>query len=258
MFKKVIASAMMLVMVIGVSLTSNAQDTEESKDYQMWQSIMLTPDKTKLKVLSDNMRKHNATYHTADPYDANVYNITTGPNSGNIIWEMGPMMFKHNDTRPGEGGHDEDWRDNIMPYIKKMHTIEYWTKDDKLSDTSSLTDDNSDHPIMFVRYFEIDEDHGYTLNSIFKQVSETLKSMPGDYPWGLYYNAFLQGDLGRHVATVSFFKNWTEFDEDIKFKEAYEKLYGDNSWDNFLDTLDDTFTNRWDEIWVYNKHMSGK
>ncbi|OUS01009.1 hypothetical protein A9Q86_09705 [Flavobacteriales bacterium 33_180_T64] len=254
MFKKVSASLLMLVIVFGVFGTLNAQ---EDKDYKMWESIMLTPDKTKLKVLADNMRKHNATYHTEDPYKATVYSISSGPNAGNIIWEMGPMMFKHNDTRPGEGGHDDDWRDNIMPYIKKMHTIEYWKQNEKLSNTSSLTENNSDHPILFIRYFEINEDHGYTMNSVFKQVSETLKSMEGDYPWGLYYNVFLQGDLGRHVATVGFYKNWTQFDEDIKFKEAYEKLYGDNSWDDFLDTLDDTFSNRWDEIWLYNKHMSG-
>ena len=255
MFKKTVASIMMLAMVFTMSWQTNAQ--EEDKDYKMWESIMLTPDKTNLKVLSDNMRKHNEKYHKDGPYEAKVYNITTGPNSGNIIWEMGPMMFKHNDTRPSAGGHDEDWRDNVMPYIKKMHTIEYWRKNDKLSNTSALTDNSSEYPIMFVRYFEVSDDHGYTMNSIFKQVSETLKSIPGDNPWGLYYNQFLQGDLGRHVATVSFFKNWAQFDEDIGFKAAYEKLYGENSWDNFLDTLDDTFTNRWDEIWEYNKHMSG-
>ncbi|OUR94275.1 hypothetical protein A9Q87_01105 [Flavobacteriales bacterium 34_180_T64] len=256
MFKKTVASIMMLAMVFSFSWQSKAQ--EEDKDYEMWESIMLTPDKKNLKVLSDNMRKHNETYHKAAPYEANVFNITTGPNSGNIVWEMGPMMFKHNDTRPGEGGHDTDWRDNVMPYIKKMHSIEYWKKNDKLSNTGSLTDNNSDHPIMFLRYFEIEEDHGYTMNSVFKQVSATLKSLPGDNPWGLYYNLFLQGDLGRHVCTVSFYKNWADLDTDIDFKEAYEKLYGDKSWDNFLDTLDDTFSNRWDEIWVYNKHMSGK
>jgi hypothetical protein len=89
------------------------------------------------------------------------------------------------------------------------------------------------------------------------QVSETIKSMDGENPWGLYYNSFLQGDLGRHVATVSFLKNWAEMDEDRNFKESYEKLFGENLWDNFIETLEDTFTNRWDEIWVYNKNLSG-
>lgn len=255
MFKTTIASVTMLAMVFTLSFNVNAQETE---DYSMWENIMLTPDYTKLKILQTNMRKHNQTYHKEGAHRATVYNISTGPNAGNIIWQMGPMMFKHNNTRPEGGGHDEDWRDNVMPYVKKMHAVEYWTQDDKLSNTAMLTGDDMQYPILYIRYFEVNEDHGYTMNSIFKRVSETLKSIPGENPWGLYYNEFLQGNLGRHVATVSFMKNWTEMDKDIKFKDAFEKLHGENSWDEFLKTLDDTFTNRWDEIWAYNKEMSGR
>ena len=48
------------------------------------------------------------------------------------------------------------------------------------------------YPILFVRFFEVDNDHGYSMDHIFKRVSETIKSLPGENPWGLYYNAFLQ------------------------------------------------------------------
>lgn len=253
MFKKTIVTCLMFAIAFGVSQTLTAQ---ESKDYQMWESIMLTPDNQNLKVLQENMRTHNSKYHAEEgPYKAKVFNITTGPNAGKIIWEMGPMMLKHNDSRPSAGGHDEDWRDNVMPYIKKMHTIEYWTADDKLNNTSMLTDDS--HPILYLRYFEIEDGQSYSMNGIFEMVSKTVKAMEGDNPWGLYYNEFLQGDLGRHVASVSFYKNWTEMDKDDNFKETFEKVNGENSWDTFLKSMNDTFSNRWDEIWVYNKEMSG-
>ena len=65
------------------------------------------------------------------------------------------MKYKHNDTRPGEGAHDADWRDNVMPYIKKVQTIEYWTADKELNNTSMLDDDDSKYPVFFVRYFEV-------------------------------------------------------------------------------------------------------
>ena len=252
MFKKSIASFLMLAMVFGVSLTLNAQ---ESKNYSMWESFMITPDNTQLKTLQENMRNHNAKYHSEGPFTANVYNIASGPNSGKIVWQMGPMMFSHNDSRPSEGGHDEDWRDNVMPYVKKMHSIEYWRQNDKLSNVSMVPDGN--YPLLYIRYFELNDGHGYSMNDIFKKVSETVKSMEGDNPWGLYYNEFRQGDLGRHVATVSFMKNWAEMDEDGNFKEAFIKLYGENSWEPFTKSWDDTFSNNWDEIWAYNPNMSG-
>ncbi|TXE15505.1 hypothetical protein ES692_16455 [Psychroserpens burtonensis] len=115
-----------------------------------------------------------------------------------------------------------------MPFIKEIHTIEYWTQDDEKSNTSMLGSENR-YPIMYLRYFEDSDDHDYTMDTIFKQVSETIKSMDGENPWGLYYNSFLQGDLGRHVATLNFMKNCSEMDEDRSFKEAYEKLFGENS-----------------------------
>lgn len=254
MIKKIIASLMMLVMILGVSFQSDAQ---ESEDYSMWQTVMLTPDYTNLKVLGENMRKHNQTYHAEGHLNATVYNITTGPNAGSMIWQMGPMMFKHNDSRP-EGAHDIDWRDNIMPYVKKIHTIEYWTQDDELSNTSTIAGDISGYPILFVRFMELEDDGQFLMKDFFKKISATIKSMPGENPWGLYYNEFIQGDLGRHVATVGFNKNWTEFDEDgPNFKEAFEKLHGENSFENFLDTRDMLFEDTFDEIWVYNKELSG-
>lgn len=253
MYKKSFASLMVLAFLFGNLFISNGQ---ESKDYNMWESLMLTPDNTKLKVLQENMKSHNAKYHKEDgPYKSTVYNIVSGPNSGKIIWQMGSMMFAHNDNRPGEGGHDEDWRDNVMPYIKKIHTIEYWRQNDELSNVSMLVD--NDYPILYIRYFEVEDGHGYTMDDVFTKVSETVKSMEGDNPWGLYYNEFRQGNLGRHVATVSFMKNWAEMDNNRNFKKAFLKLHGENSWDAFLDSWDDTFSNNWDEIWVYNKSMSG-
>lgn len=42
-------------MVFSAFLTIEAQD----KEYVMWESITLSPDNTKLKVLGENMRNHN-------------------------------------------------------------------------------------------------------------------------------------------------------------------------------------------------------
>jgi len=254
MLKKCIASITMLVMVLGVSFQTNAQD---KKNYTMWETVMLTPDLAKLKVFGENMRNHNEKYHKNGPYKATVYTISTGPNSGSIIWQMGPMMFKHNDSRP-KGAHDVDWRDNVLPYVKKIETVEYWTQDDDLSNTSMFTGKTMEYPILFVRIMEIEDNNQYLMKDFFKKVSATIKSLPGDNPWGLYYNEFIQGNLGRHVASVNFSKNWAEFDiEGPSFIEAYEEINGKNSFQGLIDTRDNLFKDTFDEIWEYNKELSG-
>jgi len=254
MLKKCIASVMMLAMILGVSFQVEAQ---ESKNYSMWETVMLTPDYTNLKVFGENMSKHNEMYHKDGVFNSIVYNIASGPNAGNLIWQMGPMMFKHSDSRP-EGAHDIDWRDNVLPYVKKIQTVEYWTQDDDLSNTSMLTDVIGAYPILFIRFMKIKDDGLYLMKDFFKKVSATIKSMPGENPWSIYYNEFIQGDLGRHVTSVGFSKNWTEFDkDDPNFKEAFEKIHGKNSFQDFLEARDHLFEDTYDEIWVYNENLSG-
>ena len=256
MFKKTLSFTLLVAMLFGAISIVEAQEGPMADP--IWESIMLTPDNTKLKVLGENMRKHNQKYHSEGPYSVSVYNISSGPNSGKLVWMMGPLKFADLDGRPAADGHDEDWRDNVMAYVKKIGNGEYWAQDDKISNTGMLTPDAVTYPILHVRYWEINSEHGHSLDRIFKQVSDAVKAMPGENPWGVYENLFRQGDLGRHYATVGFSKKWAEYDEDPKFKTAYLKTHGEDSWDAFIRDMDQIFDNSWDEIWTYDKSLSGK
>ena len=256
MIKRTLLFLMTVTMVFGAMTTAEAQDNSK---YEMWESIMMTPDYTKLKVLGENMRKHNQKYHKEGAYEATVYNIATGPNAGKLIWEMGPLMFAHLDKRPSAGGHDEDWRDNVMPYIKKMHTAEYWKDEAKYSNTGMLDGDNSKYPLLYVRYWEVNPDQDHLVDGLLKQISETFKGMEGDNPWGVYDNQMRQGlKIGRHLATVGFMKNWAEMDDPGTFKPTFIKVHGEDAWDPFLENMGNAFTNSWDEVWEYNANLSGK
>ncbi len=242
------------LLLLGSNVNLSAQ---EDADDPMWETIMLTPDNTKLKVLGENMRAHNQKYHKEGAHTANVYTISTGPHTGKIVWIMGPLKFADLDTRPAQGGHDEDWRDNIMPNLKKISHGEYWKGDNKLSNTDMLTGDASAYPIQHVRYWEVNSEHGYSVDHLLEMISKTIKAMDGVNPWGVYDNLFRQGDIGRHLATVGFSKKWAEYDEDPKFKKAFVKTFGEDSWQPFLRGMDHAFDNSWDEVWIWNKEMSG-
>ncbi len=255
MSKNLIALLVTGLLLFGSNVNLTAQ---EDADDPIWESILLTPDNTKLKVLGENMRAHNQKYHKEGAHTANVYNISTGPHTGKMVWMMGPLKFSDLDTRPAQGGHDEDWRDNIMPYLKKISHGEYWEGDAKLSNTDMLAGNASAYPILHVRYWEVNSEHGYTVEHLLGIISKTIKAMDGENPWGVYDNLFRQGDLGRHLATVGFSKNWAEYDEDPKFKKTFIKTFGEDQWDPFVEGMNHAFDNSWDEVWTWSKELSGQ
>lgn len=245
---------MIALLVAGVSF---AQDAEEPN--RIFETIILTPDYEDLKTLGENLRKHNQTYHAAGTkHAAVVYNISSGPNAGKIVWSMGPITYADLDDRPAAGGHDEDWRDSVMPYIESMETAEYWSTNTKLSNLDMLDGDISKTPLLYIRYHNVAAGEGHQVGDLLEKMSEAVKGMEGDNPFGFYANDFRQGyAIGRHIATVSFMKNWAELDEDWKFKEAFEKVHGEGQWMSYVNGMDDAFSDSWDEIWSYNKELSG-
>ena len=256
MLKKILIAFVMALFMLSPLTSLNAQEAEP---YSMWESFYITPDNTKLKALGEAMAKHNKKYHSEGPHKAVVYNVVTGPNMGKLIWEMGPLNFKHLDSRPSEGGHDEDWRDNVMTNVKKLSNGEYWKEDDDVSNTAMLKGgDDDDYPILHVRYYEVNDGKGYQIDHLMEQIGNTIKAMEGENPWGLYDNQFRQGDIGRHLATVWFSKNWAEYDDKRILKETFLKVNGEDSWDAFDKGMRSAFSNSWDEIWEYNATLSGK
>lgn len=258
MTTKTIIRTLCLLLCMAIAPNLGAQELEEP--YLMWESILLTPDYEELADLQKGMSAHNKKFHTEGPNAVTVFNIVTGPNAGKLVWVMGPMMFRHNDERPQDKAHDADWRDNVMPYIEDLETVEYWRKDAKIEvPFASENTSPGDYPLLMVRYHEVNPGKGYAMQRLFGQIADAIKSMEMDSPWGVYYNEFRQGyTIGRHIATIGFFKNWTELDRDVNFREYFEKTHGDNAWQPFVDEMDATFSNSWDEIWQYNADLSGK
>ena len=255
MFKKVLITLIMTPFLFGSFTTVKAQ---EGSEYAMWESFYITPDNTKLKALGEAMSKHNKKYHKEGPYTATVYNVVSGPNMGKMVWQMGPLHYTHLDSRPSAGGHDEDWRDNVMPNVKKMESGEYWKQDDDLSNTAMLQGDEMVYKLLHIRFWEAAEGYGYQIDHLLGQISKAVKAMEGDHPWGVYDNQFRQGNNGRHLASVIFHKNWAEYDKKSTFKETFIKVNGEDSWDAFNKGMGTAFSNSWDEIWEYNDALSGR
>ena len=240
-----------LVMALSMSVTA--------QDYVQFETIYLKPDTKHLSTLSKNMKAHNDKYHSALPHHANVWQVSNGPKSGWLVWSMGPTTFGHLDSRPGEGGHDEDWANNVMPYVTDMGTIEYWRLNTDVSTAPAAP-----LPHIKIRFYEVNADHGFLLGDIWEKMGETRKAMPAGRSWGLYNNMLQQGSIGRHFASVTPFANWAELDNGMDldpsssgtFRATFEKLNGEGSFQAFAQTMGLAFSDSYDEIWSLSAAMS--
>ncbi len=98
-----------------------AQDTGT----HMYETIYLTPIPAKISELDAGLTAHNKKYHGEGDYSAFVQYVLTGRKTGDYVWLMGPGNFARLDSRPAEGGHDEDWNANVCHLFqsKRMQNI---------------------------------------------------------------------------------------------------------------------------------------
>ena len=237
---------LLLSILFILPLLVQAQDS----DYTMFETIRLSPDGDRAE-LQAAMKAHNTKFHSSGAHTAAVWAISTGPDAGKLVWSMGPLKFADLDSRPEGKAHDTDW-DKVMAHIGSMGTIEYWKRDDKLS---NVVGDPT--PMLYVRYWRVNDKYGFLADALLKQIGDAVKAMEGENPWGVWDNQFRQGDLGRHLATVTGMNNWAEMDDDPKFMAAFKKAHGDDSWIPFIRSMEIAFDDSYDEVWTLIPEVGG-
>jgi len=239
---------LMTLLIAALTLTISAQDD----GYVMYETVRMQPDMTNAAGLKKAMTEHNKTYHKDGPYTALVWNISSGPDIGKIVWMMGPCTFTDLDSRPA-GEHDVHWANEVLPHIKYSKNGEYWTED---ADKSYMI--GSQSPMVYIRYLEVARNQGFRSQGLLTKLSEAIKANEGSSPWSVYYNEFRQGvDIGRHIALVRGLTSWAQLDESGSLRQIYESQHGENSWTGFNREWNEVFANSWDEIWTLNTNMSG-
>ncbi len=223
-----------------------AQDDE----YTMYQMLNIIPDNKNLGKLNENLKAHNEKFHKEGATAAIVWRVASGPNVGQLIWMRGPLKFADLDKPQGKE-HDDHWANNVLPNVKKIGTLEYWKRNDKVSNVVG-----DPKPKIFVRIAVVNDGQSYRVNDFYAKIGDVIKAMDGENPWAVWTNLFRQGDLGRHVADVSGFDNWAWIDEDAKFRKKFMEVHGENSWVPFLNMRREIFEDSHDEIWVLVPELS--
>lgn len=239
-------------------LFSASSIAEEAKSYAQWDTFRFTIDHKHAKKFTKNMRAHIKKYHTKDPLRTKIFNVTYGPNSNELIWVMGPVSYSELDARPENKKHDDDWADNINPYITSYNEAEIWRNMDGMM-INNLGEKDGEPDKYVARYLTVNKNPDpEVIKYLLSQIKKTLDKIGKVKYWAVMENQFIQGNKnGRHLMGISSMDAWAEMDDDWQFAKHFEEIYGKGSFKTFQTTYANTFRNQWHEIISVNKEMSG-
>jgi len=178
--------------------------------------------------------------------------VSVGENAGEFVWSMGPCTYSDLDSRPSGKDHMEDWTQKVMPNVKYIKETNYW----KLDEEYSYNPDNKGASKLSIRIFDIEDFQGYRFKEVLKKVMKVYAEKNYDWTFGTYWSEF-DVHADEDVAIVWGFEKWAWFDKDTKFMKDFEEIYGEGSWQNFIEELRGTVKGTKDEVWELIPELSG-
>ena len=195
----------------------------------MYETIYLTPIPAKITELNAGLSAHNKKYHGEGDYSAFVQYVLTGRKTADYVWAMGPGNFTRLDSRPAEGGHDEDWNKNVMPYISEQSNAEYWVRDDK----AHYAPENYSGDKIRLRMHKVKRGKGQRVGEMFNDIVDVYRAKKYAQSIALYRNQFPTA-YGRNAATITGFSKWSMYDEDGTWVADFESVHGEGSWSKWI------------------------
>ena len=119
--------------IIGIIIPILTCATLIGQDYIMFEGIYLElKEGGEITKLESGVKKHNAKYHDGkNGPKAYLFNVLTGPYSGQYAWIMGPITLSHMDASIS-ADHTKDWEVNVERYARS-HNYQYSTRDEDLT-----------------------------------------------------------------------------------------------------------------------------
>jgi len=230
-----------LIPLLGLSQTKNVAHSTR---------IMPKPDKN--AELEKGIIAHVAKYHTGD-WKWRVFEIQTGPDAGGFHIVEGPLGWDQFDSRGNLGvEHTADWNKNVAPYTEGQGSQAYSTYNAELS-TVQLTDYSDKMIIM----------HAYPKPGMIGKATDLVKKLKKVWEASkesvAVYNGVASGE--PQIVAVTRLKNGLkELDPSVlkPLPERYEAVYGEGSWNYYLDDYAKAIERRWSELLFYRADLSSK
>ena len=225
----------------------------QSAEYAVVENALITPNVTKMAELNSGLAAHNKKYHKDGTYNANIFYVANGPNTGSYIWSMGPLPWSAMDSRPELEGHDEDWNKNVLPYMMPQGNQHYWKFNSELSNFPVDFTMNK----LLVDYYDVKP---YQMDKAMKLIEKIQKVMKDKFPnetFGIYTNELPSTKEGKDIAFVSFFEKSGWMGDEWKFADKYNEVHGAGSFASFLKDWEQATQGKESELWYFRAELSG-
>lgn len=239
--------SLLLIAIFGLAIFGWSQS-----DYTMYKTVYIQPEYEEMEAFGEALAGHNKKYHSEGSGSAWVWSVMSGPNTGKIIYVVGPTTFTQMDSWDMSDEHGQHWREEVMPYVEELCHGEFW----RMSDDLSYNPENAVGGKEVLTFFNIRDFEEYRFKEILKKVKAVYEAK--EYPqfFQVYNNQFWN-DEGRDVMIAGNFENWAFFDRERTFMKDFEEVHGEGSWTNFMEEFRDVVESAYDEIIIYVPELSG-
>ncbi|MFD1094836.1 hypothetical protein [Salegentibacter chungangensis] len=233
---------------------SQSDQSNENEEYLVVGTTVFAPKPGHMDDFKQGMKAHNEQFHNGGDWGVRIYNIMNGPNTDKMMAVMGPFQWSTLDKpRENAEAHSEDWDKNVVPYMQEDLNSTYWRFHHDLSNFPPNFDVNKLEIVMF----DINRMEGERMKKELAKVTKVFKEKYPDMPYGIYTNEFAATNDGRDMAIAYFFDHFKWLSKDFKFKENYNAVHGEGTYDKFMQEWKDITAGAQTEIWVFNQALSG-
>ena len=195
---------------------------------------------------------HSQKYHTGD-WKWRVFEISSGPDAGGYMISEGPVSWEQMDTRGNLGTeHNTDWNKNVAIFTTERGSSGYAVFDTSLS-TVAITDYaekiNITHVYQKIGYGGKVSDMIKTFRPVWKAAGQSVA----------VYTTSSSGPAAYIIVTR--YKNGLkERAEGYRkpFKERYEAIHGEDSWNDLMDFQRNYIQEQWSELLFLRTDLSSK
>jgi hypothetical protein len=202
-------------------------------DYKQWETHRFRVKIGQEADFENALAAHNKKFHNAAPYKTGIFQVHTGPNSGDYELAIGPMTFTQLEGRPAGEAHDSDWA-KVMEHVASTGESVYWRSDKDIMYTPASGTDGFNTNRW--RYFTILPGERDRFEGLLKQVAEVYTAKKYAASFTVYWK--WGASAGPHACTEIGMKSLAYFDQANTFEKDFEEVHGFGSLSKFYEEFE--------------------